>query len=130
MADTLQLIQILSWLAGISSAGMNAYRLAKDRSQVRPAEPEEEAILQALQSIPQGVLDAVRERIEKTTSRYEGMIRRGAPVDEIDGAWDRVGFEVCGLLEILKKHNDGDLPDEDLFSELWRSFGCEKRGSR
>ena len=84
-------------------------------------DPKAVSIFMAM--IPGPVRDAAVKRINKAEERYVKNI--GSPNTtpaELDREFEKAQEEICALLSLLRRHNEGEIPDE--FKALWGAYRC------
>lgn len=123
MADWIQLAQLLAWLATIGNTAINAEKMARERHAMKLNSKDTDKIIQGLTIVPSGILDVHRARLDDVVNDYAEAIRGATPL-EIKMAYRNVSYEVCALLKSLKRHNQGRLPDGEVFEQLWKTFSC------
>jgi hypothetical protein len=138
-------ISILGSLASMISASVDIFNLKKPDE---PLSNEEKAdillargrgstqapsqvTLRALMVIPERYLDPIRSRLEQFDRDYQTVLTtEGTVMIELKITFDTIANQVCNLLELIKRHNGGELPGGDPFyQELTTTFGCESRPS-
>jgi len=74
--------------------------------------------------IGKGLLDSARENVVRQEHRFQGSIIdiRYTPAQKDQEA--RIArAEICSTLQLIKDHNNGVLPDEEL-DRMWTSYRC------
>lgn len=76
--------------------------------------------------ISKRLLDSLSERVINADKRFSDAIAdiRYTPA-QIDQVAKIAGAEVCAALQMIKDHNDGDLPKGEL-EDFWNAFRCDE----
>jgi hypothetical protein len=82
----------------------------------------------AIKKVPIRYLEPIRNRLIAYENDYLALIGDpGSTEIEMKKTLAIVSKDVCSLLQLIKRHNSGELPDDPLFKELWNTFSCDKR---
>lgn len=80
--------------------------------------------------ISKSFLDSAIERIERAEDRFGKAIqdRRYTPA-QLDQEADIAKIEVCEMLQLIKDHNEGQLPESqnDYLDSMSRQFKCDEK---
>lgn len=136
--DAYEIIRTLGSLASMASAYIAIRRERRDigereRKQILEAGEKGkdrihvEGALRLLTVIPKGILDAANHRIRQVEKRYEQIIRSpNTKPAELDNEYEKAREEICALLKLIKRHNSGELPNED-FYDIWVTYQCDSQ---
>jgi hypothetical protein len=129
----LEFVALLAQLVTITRAGAEVLR-GRSRGDVDKAveegvdaSPASVEVQRAVARVSPRLRDAYGRRLKKAYDRYVDVVDDPAsrPFDWNE-ARDRATYEICAVLEVVKDHNGGVLPDD--LEDMWNEFSCD-RGS-
>jgi hypothetical protein len=130
--DPGETVRMLGSLASMISAYIAVRREKRDLTEAdrrkiiatgKAAESRDpsQAAVHVVEAISIKILEPYQRRIQRVIVRYTEAIDHLNPLDA-DDVQRRAIFEICKLLEMLKRHNRGKVPPE--FEWVWNDFGC------